>query len=124
MNNKWILNRTVICIVLFSFSIITYVQKSKNTKSASEIKLMTMKQYDVNFDDVYKSALSLLKSEQFSVEQTDMNIDLIIATKNVYTKKGSSLLKIVVMADKLNESLTEVKVTANAGEERKTDNGY
>ena len=124
MNNKWLLNIAAIFIVFFSFSTITYAQKSKNTKSASEIKLMTMKQYDVSFDDVYKSALSLLQSEQFSIEQTDMNTGLIIATKNVYTKKRSSLLKIVIMADKLNESLTEVKVTANAGEERKTDNGY
>jgi negative regulator of replication initiation len=106
------------------FSVNSYAQKNKNEKSASEIKAMTMKQFDTNFEDVYKSALSLLQSEQFSIEQTDVNTGLIIATKNVYTKKRASLLKVVLMVDKLNNTLTEVKITANAGEERKRDNGY
>lgn len=113
-----------ICLVLGVFSTNSYAQRNKTEKTASEIKAMTMKQFDNSFEDVYKSALSLLQSEQFSIEQTDINTGLIIATKNVYTKKRASLLKVVFMVDKLNNTLTEVKVTANAGEEKKSDNGY
>lgn len=103
---------------------ITSCGVKKAQLSASDIKAMTTKQYDEGFDDVYKSALSLLQSEQFSIEQTDINTGLIIATKNVYTKKRSSLMKTVVIVDKLNNSLSEVKVTTYAGNEKKKGNGY
>ncbi len=67
---------------------------------------MTMKQYDNKFEDVYKAALSLLQSEQFSIEQTDLNTGLIITSKNVYEKKCSSLMKVVILVDKLNDDLS------------------
>lgn len=68
--------------------------------------------------------MSLLQSEQFTIEQTDYQTGLITATKNIYDKKRAFLTKGVVIVDKLNSNLTEVKVTMYYGEEKIKTDGY
>ena len=97
---------------------------STKSLSSSEIKLMTTKQFDSNYEDVFKSTMSLLQSEQFSIEQSDLASGLIVGTKNIYKKKQASLTKSSIIVDKLNEKLTEVKITVYAGQEKITSDLY
>ena len=97
---------------------------STKSLTPSEIKMMTTKQFDSNYEDVFKSAMSLLQSEQFSIEQSDLSSGLIIATKNIYKKKQASLTKSSIIVDKLNENLTEVKVTVYSGQQKIKSAGY
>lgn len=90
----------------------------------NEIKMMTTKQFDTKYDMIFKSVMSLLQSEQFAIESTDMKSGLIVATKNIYEKKNASLTKSVIIVDKLNDDLTEVKVTVYSGQEKIRNSGY
>jgi hypothetical protein len=97
---------------------------------------MTTKQYDEPYELVYKSAMSLFQSESFLVEQTDMQSGLIVASKRMQNKnadlnrflwgsaKDASTARAIVMVDKLNDKLTEVKITVNEGQETSTLGGY
>ena len=67
--------------------------------------------------------MSLLQSEQWSIEETDYNTGLIIATKNVFKKKSATLAKGSIIVDGINDNLTEVKLTIYTGEQ-KTKRGY
>ena len=96
---------------------------STKVLSPTEIKLMTTKQYEESYEMVFKSAMSLLQSEQFVIEETDFDTGLIIATKNIFQKKTATLTKGSIIIDKINEDLTEVKLTIYSGEE-KTRRGY
>lgn len=90
----------------------------------NEVKMMTTKQYDVEYNVIFKSVMSLLQSEQFSIESTDMQSGLIVATRNIYEKKKATLNKSVVIVDKLNDKLTEVKITVYSGKEKISNSGY
>ena len=101
-------------IILSSFSCKT----KKPVPTAAEIKILTTKQYESTYEDVFKSVMVLLQSEQFSIEQSDMTSGLIIGTKNIYKKELASLTKTTIIIDKLNENLTEVKLTVYSGIEK------
>lgn len=96
---------------------------TKKTLTPNEIKMMTTKQYDEPYELVYKSAMSLLQSEQYTIDQTDYDSGLIIGNKNVFEKKLAHLNKANIIVDKVNDNLTEIKVTVYSGEE-KTKRGY
>lgn len=108
----------VLIIVLF----LTASCTSTRVLTPAEIKLMTTKQYEEPYDIVFKSVMSLLQSKQFVIEETDYNTGLIIATKNIYRKKTATLVKGSILIDKVNDELSEVKLTIYAGEQ-KTKNG-
>ena len=84
MKTKMKLLPTLLCLTLFiNFS----CAPTRIVSTPNEVKIMTTKQYDAKYDMVFKSVMSLLQSEQFAIESTDMNSGLIVATKNIYEKK-------------------------------------
>ena len=104
--------QTLLCLTLFiNFS----CGPTRVVSTPNEVKIMTTKQYDEKNDMVFKAVMSLLQSEQFAIESTDMDSGLIVATKNIYEKKKASLTKSVIIVDKLNDDLTEVKATVYSG---------
>jgi hypothetical protein len=104
--------------------------------SPTEVKLMTTKQYDAPYELVFKSAMSLLQSEQFVISQTDMQSGLITATKRVQNKnadlnrilwgfsKDAVTAKAAIIVDKVNEEVTEIKLTVYEGTESSSAGGY
>lgn len=121
MKIKMKLLLSLLCLILFvNFS----CGPTRVVSTPNEVKMMTTKQYDAKYDMVFKSVMSLLQSEQFAIESTDMESGLIVATKNIYEKKNASLTKSVIIVDKLNEDLTEVKTTVYSGQEKIRNNGY
>ena len=121
MKTKMKLLPMLLCLTLYiTFS----CGPTKVVSTPNEIKMMTTKQYDAKYEMVYKSVMSLLQSEQYAIESTDMESGLIVATKNIYEKKNASLTKSVIIVDKLNDDLTEVKTTVYSGHEKIRNNGY
>ena len=121
MKTKMKLLPTLLCLTLFiNFS----CGPTRVVSTPNEVKIMTTKQYDEKNDMVFKAVMSLLQSEQFAIESTDMNSGLIVATKNIYEKKNASLTKSVIIVDKLNDDLTEVKATVYSGAVKIRNNGY
>lgn len=113
MKTKMKLLPTLLCLTLFiNFS----CGPTRVASTPNEVKMMTTKQYDEKYDLVFKSVMSLLQSEQYTIESTDMESGLIVATKNIYEKKNASLTKSSIIIDKLNEHLSEVKTTVYSGQ--------
>lgn len=120
MKTKMKLLPAFLCLTLF----LNFSCAPTKVVTPNEIKMMTTKQYDANYDMVFKSVMSLLQSEQFVIESTDMESGLVIATKNIYKKKQASLTKSSIIIDKLNENLTEVKITVYSGQQKIRSSGY
>lgn len=119
MKTKMRLLPSILCLTLFfNFSF-----AQVKTTLPNEIKMMTTKQYDEKYDVVFKSVMSLLQSEQFAIESADMESGLVIATKNIFNKRKASLTKSVIIIDKLNDELTETKITVYSGSEKTRDTG-
>jgi len=106
------------------------------TMSPTDVKLMTSKQYDAPYEMVYKSAMSLFQSESFVIEQTDMTSGLIVAYKRMENKnadlnrllwgsaKDASTAKANVIVDKVNDNVTEVKISIYEGQETSSNTGF
>lgn len=109
-------------ILLMAFALFS-CGGGKKALTPNDVKMMTTKQYDESYDLVFKSAMSLLQSKQYSIDQADYDSGLIIANKNVFEKKLAHLTKANIIIDKINDNLTEIKVTVYSGEE-KTKRGY
>lgn len=73
--------------IIFIIAVLVMSSCSTTTPlTPSDVKLMTTKQYKTDYETVYESVMSLLQSEQFTIEQTDYQTGLITATKNIYEK--------------------------------------
>ncbi|HHT21865.1 MAG TPA: hypothetical protein GXZ87_00930 [Bacteroidales bacterium] len=95
--------------------------------SPTEIKLMTTKQYEADYETVFRSAMSLLQSEGFLVNETNKETGLINASKQVDNKnaaltmallgaaKEASTATVAFFIDPINDENTEVKLTIYEG---------
>lgn len=106
------------------------------TLNPTEIKMMTTKQMEADYDMVFASAISLLQSEGFLVTSTDKETGLINASKQV-DNKNAELHKLLLGAAKeastsqvsffiqgFNKDLTEVKLTIYEGSINSSISGF
>lgn len=97
------------------------------TLNPTEIKMMTTKQMEADYDMVFLSAISLLQSEGFLISSTDKETGIINAYKQVdnpnanlskflwgYAKEATTS-QISFFIQALNKELTEVKLTIYSG---------
>lgn len=122
--------------ILFLFILLLTSCSTTKQLSQAEIKAMTTKQYEANYDLVFTSSMSLLQSEGFIITNTDKSTGLINATKEIDNKnsdleffflgttKSSSNSNIAIFLSPINESITEVKMTIYEGATTKTSYGY
>ncbi len=102
------------------------------TKSPQEVKAMTTKQYEINKNLVFKSAISLLQSESYLIEDANETTGLIRASKRIENKnavmqrlwlgtsKDANTSKVSIYIEDFNPELTEVKITLYEGSESTT----
>ncbi len=100
---------------------------SKPALSPTEVKLMTTKQFEADYNLVFSSAISLLQSEGFLINSTDKESGLITASKQIDNKNADWQMALLGSATEastsqasffiqpLNDSLTEVKFTLYEG---------
>ncbi len=127
--------KTVFYFPLLLMVVLCSCGTTKNLTS-SEIKLMTTKQFDASYDIVFASAISLLQAEGFLVNNTDKETGLINASKQIDNKnaalmkfligsaKEASTAQVSFFIQKLNDNLTEVKLTIYEGSINSSVNGY
>lgn len=82
-------------------------------KKANEIKMITTKQYNEPYDLVFKSMMSLMHSQKFMLDDTDYLTGLIVVSKETYKRKRAEKYNGVILIDKINDDLTEVKLNMN-----------
>ena len=68
--------------------ILTSCGVSQKVLSPTEIKMMTTKQFEANYDLVFSSAISLLQSEGFLINKTDKTTGIIKDKKKIKKKKA------------------------------------
>ena len=89
------------------------------------MKAISTRQFDANYEVVFRSTISLLQSEGFLVERTDRETGLLNASKRIDNKKfgcaeNASISKIAFYIEAINPELTEVKITIYEGSVQKT----
>lgn len=116
-----------ICFVSMLATVLLCSCTSTQTLTSSQIQMMTTKQYEEGYDIVYSSIISLLQAEGFLVKNTDKETGLITASKQIDNKNAGLSLAFFGMAkmastsdvsffvQKLNDNLTEVKITIYEG---------
>ncbi len=92
--------------------------EAQNNKTSTDIKLITTKQFFEPYDLVYKSMMSLMHSKEFMIDETDYDTGLILVSRNVYKNRKSYFNKGIILVDKLNEELTEVKLSMYIGQSK------
>ena len=109
---------------------------SKPALSPAEIKLMTTKQFEADYNLVFGSAISLLQSEGFLINSTDKESGLITASKQIDNKNADWQMALLGSATEastsqasffiqpLNDNLTEVKFTLYEGSVTSTLNQF
>ena len=109
---------------------------SKPALSPAEIKMMTTKQFEADYNLVFSSAISLLQSEGFLVSNTDKESGLITASKQIDNKNADWQMVLLGSATEastaqasffiqpLNDNLTEVKFTLYEGKISSSYNQY
>ena len=114
-------------VFLFLTAILLFSCVSQKKLTPNEIKVMTMKHYEESYDLVFSSALSLIQSEGFLVTNADKLTGLINANKQIDNKnaewqmallgaaKEASTAQLAFFIEKLNDDLTEVKLTIYEG---------
>jgi|SaaInlLV_10m_DNA_2_1039722.scaffolds.fasta_scaffold22739_2 hypothetical protein len=91
----------------------------------AQVQMMTTKQFDSEYKSVFKSIVSLFQSEQYLIEDLNLDVGLITASKRIEESKKLSLTsKVSVVVDMLNDKLTEVKMTIYSGEVKRKSRGY
>lgn len=122
----------------FSLIILVLLTACSTTKqlNQAEIKAMTTKQYEANYDLVFSSSMSLLQSEGFIITNTDKGTGLINASKEIENKnagvelfflgstKASSNANVAIFISPISKTTTEVKLTIYEGATIRTSNGY
>ena len=103
--------------------------------SPQEVKMMTTKQFETNKHLVFKSAISLLQSESYLIEDANESTGLIRANKRIENKnatsqrfwtgssKDANTSKVSFYIEDINPELSEVKITLYEGAES-TSYGY
>ncbi len=103
--------------------------------SPQEVKMMTTKQFETNKQLVFKSAISLLQSESYLIEDANESTGLIRANKRIENKnaasqrfwtgssKDANTSKVSFYIEDINPELSEVKITLYEGAES-TSYGY
>ena len=116
--------------------ILTSCGVSQKVLSPTEIKMMTTKQFEANYDLVFSSAISLLQSEGFLINNTDKTTGLITANKQIDNKNAGLQMFLIGTATEastsqasffiqaLNDELTEVKFTLYEGSVSSSYNQY
>lgn len=116
-----------IIIMLFCGFMFFSCGTTVRTLTPAEIKIMTTKQMEADYDMVFTSTISLLQSEGFLVSSTDKETGLINAFKQVDNKNAelhkflwgsaieASTSQVSVFIQGLNKELTEVKLTIYEG---------
>ena len=109
---------------------------SKSALSPTEVKMMTTKQFEANYNLVFSSAISLLQSEGFLISSTDKESGLITASKQIDNKNADWQMFLLGSATEastsqasffiqpLNDNLTEVKFTLYEGSVTSTLNQF
>lgn len=122
---------TLLCCVALLSSCATQMI----TKSPTEVKIMTTKQFESDQDLVFKSIISLLQSESYMVDRADKETGLINASKRIENKnaamqrfwvgtsKDANTSKAMFYVEAINEEVSEVKITLYEGAET-SSNGY
>ena len=122
----------------FSLIILVLLTACNTTKqlSQAEIKAMTTKQYEANFDLVFSSSMSLLQSEGFIITNTDKSTGLINASKEIENKnadvelfflgttKANSNANVAIFISPISNAITEVKLTIYEGSTTRSSYGY
>ena len=91
---------------------------AQKNKTSTDIKLITTKQFFEPYDLVYKAMMSLMHSKEFMIDETDYDTGLILISKGVYKNRKAYLNKGIILIDKLNDELTEVKLSMYIGESK------
>lgn len=109
---------------------------TKKQATPNEIKMMTTKQIESEYNTVFTSAIALLQSEGFLVTSADKETGLINASKQVDNEKANlqkflwgsakeaSTAQISFFVEKLNDNLTEVKLTIYEGSIEASEGGF
>ena len=128
---KKITNAIIVSFALLLSSCATQMVQ----KSPQEVKMMTTKQFDTNKSIVFKSAISLLQSESYLIEDANESTGLIRANKRIENKnaasqrfwfgasKDANTSKVSFYIEEFNSELCEVKITLYEGAES-TSVGY
>lgn len=123
----------LLLLVLVSFS---SCATKMVTMSPQEVKMMTTKQFEADKNLVFKSAISLLQSESYFVEDANESTGLIRASKRIENKnaamqrfwfgvsKDANTSKVSFYIDGLNPNLSEVKITLYEGSESTSMNTW
>jgi hypothetical protein len=97
----------------------------KKMLTPQEIKSMTTKQFETNKELVFKSAISLIQSEGYLVDDANKDTGLITAYKRIeVSKKISRRSKTTFYIEEFNPTLTEVKITFYEGTIIIKNDGY
>lgn len=125
--------RKLLPLLLTSLLIIACTTTKQLTQA--EIKAMTTKQYEADYDLVFSSSVSLLQSEGYLVTNADKSSGLINASKEVQNENAdlelfflgvsntSSNANIAIFISPINNAYTEIKLTIYEGSTR-TSLGY
>ena len=84
--------------------ILTSCGVSQKVLSPTEIKMMTTKQFEANYDLVFSSAISLLQSEGFLINNTDKTTGLITANKQIDNKNADLQMFLIGTATEASTS--------------------
>ena len=104
-----------VVIALLIMVNIFFNAKAQENKNTAQIKLITMKQFNEPYDLVFKATMSLMHSERYMIDETDYFTGLIIVSKEVYKKGKADIKEGFILVDKLNDELTEVKLSMYEG---------
>ena len=110
-------------LLMYSFIIIFIISCATTqqlTLTPTEMKAISTKQFDANYDVVFRATVSLLQSEGFLVERTDRETGLINANKRIENRirgyqEAASTSKIVFFIEQINNDITETKLTIYEG---------
>ena len=124
-----------VLLLLCTVVLLTSCATKMITKSPTEVKMMTTKQFEVDRELIFKSVMSLLQSESYIIDRADKETGLINASKRIENKnaaaqrfwvgtaKDANTSKAMFYIEGVNDSLTEVKITMYEGAES-SRNGY
>jgi hypothetical protein len=115
-------------IIFYSIIVLLFASCS-TTKQLSpiEVKSMTTRQIEADYDVTFRAVVSLLQSEGFLVETVNKEVGLINASKRVDNKnaaaqrfllgtsKDASTAKAVFNIEEINKETVEVKLTIYEG---------
>lgn len=115
-------------IIIYFITIVAFTSCSTTKQlSPAEVRSMTTKQFEANYDVTFKAVTSLLQSEGFLVESANKDVGLINASKRIDNKnaatqrfwtgssKDASTAKVVFNIEEINKEITEIKLTIYEG---------